>query len=195
MDTKTRIIIFGFALTGLVLYMKRNEITEALPESVQETLSDLQTTTTETISDVAGTVSDKVKQIFSRGIRNNNPGNIRKSGESWQGLAEQQTDSSFFTFSDPVYGIRALTKILKNYRANYGLNTITGIINRWAPPTENNTRNYINFVSGVVGKPANETLIFPDDLPRLVDAIITMENGGNPYDAQTLTEGIRLAYV
>ena len=43
-----------------------------------------------------------------RGIRNNNPGNIRRNGDPWQGLAKDQTDREFFTFQSAVYGIRAL---------------------------------------------------------------------------------------
>lgn len=48
--------------------------------------------------------------IKPRGIRNNNPGNIRRNGDPWQGLAETQGDKEFFTFTTPVYGIRALAR-------------------------------------------------------------------------------------
>ena len=89
---------------------------------------------------------------MSRGIRNNNPGNIRH-GIDWDGLDKDQSkDEEFSQFSTPEYGIRAMFKILKTYNDKYNLNTIEGIINRWAPPIENDTEAYINFVSSKVGK-------------------------------------------
>lgn len=58
-----------------------------------------------------------MNQIQPRGIRNNNPGNIRW-GENWQGLKKdgKERDSSFCVFESPEYGIRALAKILINYK-------------------------------------------------------------------------------
>ena len=53
--------------------------------------------------------------LMARGIRNNNPGNIRHGGSKWQGMSETQTDDEYIQFDDPVYGIRALAKLLKNY--------------------------------------------------------------------------------
>ena len=95
---------------------------------------------------------------MSRGIRNNNPGNIRH-GIDWDGLDEDQSkDEEFSQFSTPEYGIRAMFKILKTYDNKYNLNTIEGIINRWAPPIENDTESYIDFVSSKVGKDRSEVL-------------------------------------
>ena len=51
-----------------------------------------------------------------RGIRNNNPGNIRRNGDPWQGLAKEQNDREFFTFKSAVYGIRALARLLITYQ-------------------------------------------------------------------------------
>jgi hypothetical protein len=129
-----------------------------------------------------------------RGIRNNNPGNIRKSGDAWQGLADIQPDTEFFSFADPVYGIRALAKILRNYRDRYGLNTVQGIINRWAPPVENNTGAYVRMVASKVGVAPTEPLTWDaGQMRRLVSAIIQHENGQNPYSMATITDGISRA--
>lgn len=86
-----------------------------------------------------------------RGYRNNNPLNIRK-GAHWQGLAEKQTDPSFCQFISRAYGWRAALKLLKNYitgavTGGRRYDTITAIISRWAPPSENATTKYIAFVS------------------------------------------------
>jgi len=133
--------------------------------------------------------------IGSRGIRNNNPGNIRKSGDAWQGLSAEQPDKAFFTFDDVTYGIRALTKILLKYRTSYGLNTIRGIITRWAPPSENNTAAYINHVCKVTELGPDDALNYPDDLPGLVSAIILHENGTQPYEDEVIQAGIDKAYA
>lgn len=129
-----------------------------------------------------------------RGIRNNNPGNIEKTGDAWQGLADIQPDSRFFTFVDPVYGIRALAKIIRNYRDRYGLNTVQGIINRWAPPVENNTSAYVRAVAAKVGVAPTELLAWDaGQLRRLVEAIIQHENGQQPYSMATIADGISRA--
>tara|TARA_R110000796_G_scaffold119757_1_gene233895 strand:- start:260 stop:655 length:396 start_codon:yes stop_codon:yes gene_type:complete len=130
---------------------------------------------------------------MSRGIRNNNPGNIRH-GIDWDGLDKDQSkDEEFSQFSTPEYGIRAMFKILKTYNDKYNLNTIEGIINRWAPPIENDTEAYIDFVSSKVGKNSSEVLNEKDYI-SLVQAIIHMENGDQPYPLLLITAGRDLAY-
>lgn len=87
-----------------------------------------------------------------RGIRNNNLGNIRW-GADWQGLKKdgKLQDPSFCVFTSPEYGIRALAKLLRNYQRLYGLNTPRKIINRYAPPNENQTQAYIQSVAQQLG--------------------------------------------
>ena len=84
-----------------------------------------------------------------RGLRNNNPGNIRNSDATdWQGEvpANKKKDNSFEEFEDMAHGYRALIKLLQNYRRKYGCQTIADFISRWAPRTENNTSGYISRV-------------------------------------------------
>lgn len=83
---------------------------------------------------------------MSRGLRNNNPGNIRITKDKWQGLREKQEDKAFFQFKTMEYGYRALIRTLQNYRLKWGCKTISDFINRWAPPVENNTSGYISRV-------------------------------------------------
>lgn len=90
-----------------------------------------------------------------RGIRNNNPLNIRK-GSDWQGMCEQQTDPAFVQFKTMQYGIRAAFKLMRNHISGFGgsrppRNTLAKLINVWAPPSENATTKYIDFVSKSVG--------------------------------------------
>lgn len=82
----------------------------------------------------------------SRGLRNNNPGNIRLSATLWQGEVRPSQDKSFCQFKNMAYGYRALIKLLQNYRRLYHCRTIADFIQRWAPPSENNTSGYITRV-------------------------------------------------
>lgn len=83
---------------------------------------------------------------LSRGLRNCNPGNIRKTKDKWQGLRNKQEDELFFQFETMEYGYRALIRTLQNYRKRHNCITIADFINRWAPQTENNTGAYIRKV-------------------------------------------------
>lgn len=96
-----------------------------------------------------------MSDFLTRGLRNNNPGNLDK-GQAWKGLDPDGNDERFCTFKNMEYGCRALLKTLITYHKVHGLNTVTEIINRWAPPVENNTVSYINSVS-------NALTVLPDD--------------------------------
>lgn len=130
----------------------------------------------------------------TRGIRNNNPGNIdRHEGTTWAGMdPDQSADSRFVVFEHPQDGIRAMARVLRNYQRIHRLNTLTQMINRWAPPNENNSQAYVNAVSRETGLPANEPINLNDDavLSRLLAAIIHHENGSQPYDDQTILQGV-----
>lgn len=133
-----------------------------------------------------------------RGIRNNNPGNIRISSSAWKGKRSPNTDGSFEQFDDyagsagHLWGIRALFKTLTTYRDKHGLNTVRGIIGRWAPTNENNTAAYVAAVAKAVGKNADATLA-PADYAPLIAAIIQHENGVQPYPMADITAGMALA--
>lgn len=116
-------------------------------------------------------------QTLPRGLRNNNPGNLDK-GQDWQGLADEQSDSRFCTFSTLSYGCRALLKTLVTYHTKYGINTVSGIINRWAPPVENDTESYINSVCDHLGCEPDQEIDFSRDVyVELGKAIARHENG------------------
>ena len=133
---------------------------------------------------------------MERGIRNDNPGNIRW-GDDWDGLVpkSQRTDKSFCQFTAPEYGIRAMIIILRNYEKKYGLNTVRKIINRWAPPVENDTEAYVNSVAKQVGVDADKVIDVTDSrvMIPLLEAIITHENGSQPYEFATFVKAIDLA--
>ncbi|WP_351001097.1 hypothetical protein [Shewanella sp. TB7-MNA-CIBAN-0143] len=127
-----------------------------------------------------------------KGITNNNPLNI-EYGASWQGLTG--SDGRFATFETAFHGIRAAGRTLKTYRDKYGLNTVNGIINRWAPPSDNNpTQNYINFVANKAGVNQHTPLSMAE-YPRVVAAMIHFENGFNPYDITEITNAVNAGFA
>lgn len=128
--------------------------------------------------------------LVPRGIRNNNPLNIRK-GNDWNGETLVSFDSEFETFKHPVYGFRAAAKLIQNYYHKYGLTTVREIITRWAPPNENNTESYIEKVASAVGVHPNSDIDIDDALPELLQAMAHHENGGNYYNLLLIKLGIQ----
>jgi|TARA_Y100000310_G_scaffold326631_1_gene391800 hypothetical protein len=149
--------------------------------------------------------------MSSRGIRNNNPGNIdynkRQFGlDPWVGENGPETrpngsEGRFTTFTSPVFGIRALCKILLTYyrlrKAEDGseIDTVKEVIDRWAPPSENDSASYARVVRLALGVRPGQfvNLEDPETLMTMATAIIKHENGEQPYDEATIAEGARLA--
>lgn len=135
----------------------------------------------------------------ARGLRSNNPGNIdRSTTTKWQGMADDQSsDPRFVVFKAPEWGIRALMRTLLTYQNQHGLYTTRAIINRWAPPSENNTGAYVNAVASACGVNPDDTIDLDMAAVALpfVKAIIVHENGSCPYSDAVILEGLRRAGV
>lgn len=125
-----------------------------------------------------------------RGLRNNNPGNIRKSGDDWQGLSSRHDDGEFFIFTNPFWGLRALARILINYRRKHDINTIRGIIERYAPSNENDTEVYIAAVSKQTGIGPEQPFVIDAALDLLLPAIVRHEIGFNPFSDDLIGRAI-----
>ena len=148
-----------------------------------------------------------------RGVRNNNPGNLERTSERWIGMsADQSADPRFMVFDTPEYGIRALMRLLINYQERHSLNTVRGIINRWAPPVgqDQSGKSYTQNTSGYVHHVSRQTGFDPDEPLDLLDrttceklarAIVRHENGnpslhGRPddwYDDATYSRALVMA--
>lgn len=124
-----------------------------------------------------------------RGIRNNNPGNIRYGDFARRMGATGQDASGFAIFPDAATGLRAMTANLGSY-AKKGLNTVSGIINRWAPPSENDTGSYVSQVAKRLGVGADQSLNMSDPavISGLLREITKRENGVNPYSNEMLNK-------
>lgn len=140
----------------------------------------------------------------SRGYRNRSPGNIQYDPNiKWNGMTGlgdkwlPENQRRFAEFETHEFGIRAMAVLLTTYYDRHNLKTVRGIINRWAPPVENNTSSYVTAVARHIG-------VGPDDpinlhtyehMRPLVEAIITHELGGQPYAASVIDEGLRMAGI
>jgi len=115
-----------------------------------------------------------------RGLRNNNPGNIKISTNAWQGKipVAQNTDGTFEQFTSMPYGTRALIVLLRTYFTKHKLYTVKGILNRFAPGSENPISQYVSFVVNRTGFSPYQPLTFNKaTLRALTSAIADFENG------------------
>lgn len=130
---------------------------------------------------------------MTRGERNNNPCNIRHVvGTTWVGQSETQTDDAFVQFKTPEYGIRACARILRSYQIE-GLLILAEIIDRWAPPNENNSLAYVTDVCNRCELEPDDPVNYQASMPQIIKAIISHENGECIYTDDQIRQGIQLA--
>ena len=128
--------------------------------------------------------------MLPRGIRNNNPLNIRLNPDNrWQGRVppKHNSDGAFEQFQDPVMGLRAAAVLLIAHYDRRHLDTIRKLVEVWAPPNENDTEAYARCVAKESGFGIDEPLDLHDYpcLRPILTAMIRIENGRQPYtDAQ-----------
>ena len=129
-----------------------------------------------------------------RGLRNNNPLNIERTGDRWRGMSPEQRDPRFVQFVAPEWGVRAAIVILRNYQKRYHLHTLTEILHRYAPAVENHTKRYIERVSSRAGISPDTHLDLTNRelVSRLIEAMWLVECGV-PGDRETIERGLDLA--
>lgn len=121
--------------------------------------------------------------MATRGIRNNNPLNIR-IGNKWKGLKTPNTDGAFDQFINMYFGYRAAFVTLRNYINKHKCDTVAKIISRWAPRNENNTEAYIKTVCKKTGFTRDQVIKANfDDLSKLVYAMAFVESMATPSTA------------
>lgn len=138
-------------------------------------------------------MNTKATKKQPRGIRNNNPLNIR-IGNSWLGEVPNPTDSDFEQFVSVVYGLRAAFCILRRYIRRYHRDTIAKIINAWAPANENNTALYISKVAERVGIDPDTPIHYEDaeTMYSLVQAM-AMQECGQRVSEDSLEKAYKIA--
>lgn len=125
------------------------------------------------------------------GYEINNPGNIEYSASNpW--LGQIGRSGRWAVFSDVKYGVRAMGKLLETYYTRYGLQTIAGLVTRYAPPGENDTATYIRNVAAWSGLGAN-TVLRLDQLPLVVSAMLRMESGPHSFSVAYISTSMGVA--
>ena len=116
---------------------------------------------------------------MSRGLRNSNPGNIRISSVVYRGEVQPSQDRAFKQFKTMAYGYRAMFVLLYTYRKKNGCDTLRQMINRYAPPVENDTDSYVKNVAKWAGIDADTPLDTTGEevMVPVVSAMSRVENG------------------
>lgn len=128
-----------------------------------------------------------------RGLRNLNPGNIRRSNTRYKGEKSDSTDAAFKQFESLEWGYRAIFMLLHTYRVRGYGDTIATMIARYAPPSENNTEAYISRLCRATDIPRDMPLdtLNPEQMIPIVCAISAVENGVEA-DVDVVTKGWEL---
>ena len=131
--------------------------------------------------------------MLPRGLRNNNPLNIR-IGNTWLGERVHPADDEFEEFVSLAYGVRAAFVILRRYIRRYKLNTVRLIVERWAPRTENETEKYIQFVCKDTGLMPDTAIQYQDKdtMCKIVGAMAFIECGQR-IEVSEIVKGYSLA--
>lgn len=136
-----------------------------------------------------------------RGYRNNNPGNLDRGKQPWVGEDRspeaRAREHRFAVFTTPEYGFRAMARTLLTYRNKHFLRTVRAVIDRWAPPNENNTSAYVTAVADALGVHPDDLIDVrqPETMQGLLRAIARHENGGHYWHDSIIRGGIRLAGI
>ena len=125
-----------------------------------------------------------------RGLRLRNPGNIRP-GAGFYG--EMGDDGGYAEFESDEAGIRAIQRLLGTYGSKYGINTLRGLVNRYAPPSENPTSNYLDFLSEKTGIGPDEEIDLAGRGSDIIPAIIGFEQGKQPFSQEFINRSIEAA--
>lgn len=135
-----------------------------------------------------------------RSVRDSNPGNL-DAGEHWQGLMprdqmtpEQAAETRFAVFASPKWGFRAMAVVLRNYASLYGIDTVQAMIERWAPPSENDTQAYIAHECQQMGVLPGDHIDLhdPKTLCAAIKGIAIHEAGGWLFSDADLAAGVAM---
>ena len=126
-----------------------------------------------------------------RGLRLNNPGNIRPGAGFFGEIGD---DGGYAKFDSDAAGIRAIQRLLKTYGSKHGINTLRGLANRYAPPSDNNpTGNYVDFLSQQTGIDPDEPINLAERGAEIIPAIIGFEQGQQPFSQDMINKAIGAA--
>lgn len=130
-----------------------------------------------------------------RGVRNNNPLNVRANPDYiWRHQTGVDPDG-YLIFAEPVWGIRCAAIVIDSYRREHQIQTLQGIIYRWAPPGNNPTADYVRFVCQKTHLMAMTVIDPATDAQPILMAMTEFENGYQPYLADTYAMALKLSHI
>lgn len=141
---------------------------------------------------VLGVVAATGGFMIPRGIRNNNPGNLMDVGIKWRGLVGRDANG-YAIFDRALNGIRAMYIDLRTGFVRDGEDTVREILTEYAPPNENPTERYIDFVTGKLNVGPDEIMNLTQVRVPLLKALIEFENGRQPYTDEIINQAIAAA--
>lgn len=133
----------------------------------------------------------------TRGMRNNNPGNLEFAGQ--RGAVRENGEGRFAKFGTLSEGVAALGRQLQLY-GKRGINTLRKVIETWAPrynkktgKIENDTEGYISRMREMTGFGENQRINLQDasTLGLLIRGITTVENGRNFVGREDMLSGLQ----
>ncbi len=128
-----------------------------------------------------------------RGIRNNNPGNIKSTlATTWDGEIGVDSDG-FLIFDTAAAGLRALAVLLRTYADRDCVRTIEQLVARYAPGGVNAVDGYASFVAEDVGVNKSEVIDIVHLIPLIMRAMIWFENGQDPYTRPEIRDAVAAA--
>ena len=132
-----------------------------------------------------------IKPMKYHGLAANNPGNLRVSSIPWRGKVDVP-GAQFLTFDSPTNGVRAAARLAYNYRKRYGIDTLRGLANKWAPSNENDTSKYVTDLANQTGWGADQKVDFRNEanLRKLLPAIFHNEVGETGYDPAMISNAV-----
>ena len=204
MDAGEAAVDSGIGIAKKV-YRKGRDAYNNLTAEVDEEMARLQADTTPTkISQEAVPpifTDHRGKAALERGVRNNNPLNIKKKvSNAWDGIAEDQSgDSIFATFESAEYGIRAALRTLVTYQNKHKLKTPSEMLARWAPPSENIVSDYVATVKDLSGLSMDDPMVIGNNQKTLdlIRSMVAMENSQKAmrgYSSNTYNRALQLAF-
>ena len=134
--------------------------------------------------------------MMTRGLRNNNPGNIRLGSFKYRGEVARSSDRAFRQFESMAWGYRAMFVLLHTYALRYRCRTLRDYISRYAPPSENNTEAYIRRVAHATHLTDRDELntLSKPMMVQVVAAMSEVENGV-AADIDDVNNGWELFYA
>ena len=140
----------------------------------------------------------KMQEGGTLGIRQNNPGNIRPGAKFF---GETGIGSGYATFANPIYGGRALARLMSTYKKDHGISNVSSFIDRYAPSGDNtpaSRKNYKSFLAGKLGIGEDTEIDLDDDNTKmsLMKGIVEFENKKqNPFTDQDYNLMIQSAKI